>query len=173
MVTVWVVTSYLRITPQGRGNSPKSDDDERIGQIFVYVVAGSNGFEPVAVLRPSMIHDSAFFFRYLLDIFCKFVAHFQTYRTHTRTQKRGFIFRYRTRRRKKTSCRTRCGNDRVRQPSLSHRRRSGTLAISCSRCRCRPLFKVPSQPIDSRVHLLVRFIRFPSIHFHSRTAIDT
>ena len=61
MVTVWVVTSYLRITPQGRGNSPKSDDDERIGQIFVYVVAGSNGFERVrAGCLAAAFHDSRF-----------------------------------------------------------------------------------------------------------------
>ena len=36
-------------TRKGGGNPPKSGDD-RIGQVFVYFIAGSNGFERVAVL---------------------------------------------------------------------------------------------------------------------------
>ena len=65
MVMVLVVTSYLRIR---RKSKESKEIDDRIGQVFVYVIAGSNGFERVVVLRrsgwsekrPSIIHDSAF-----------------------------------------------------------------------------------------------------------------
>ena len=62
------------IDPQGRKNSPKSGQD-RIGQVFVYVIAGSNGFERVAVLpigsvRKAAFHDSEK--PHFLDIFSYF-----------------------------------------------------------------------------------------------------
>ena len=59
-----------KLTPKGGGNSPKSGDDP-IGQVFVYVMAGLNGSERVAVFpcgrsgwskkRPSMIGECTFF----------------------------------------------------------------------------------------------------------------
>ena len=55
MLMVFFLTPYLRIRleskeskeidPFGRGNSPKSGDD-RIGQVFAYIVAGSIGLVP-------------------------------------------------------------------------------------------------------------------------------
>ena len=65
-------------TPKGGGNSPKSGDD-RVGQVFVCVTAGSNRFERVAALpfsrsgrsekRLSVIHDSASFAYFFFQIF--------------------------------------------------------------------------------------------------------
>ncbi len=45
--------------PKGRGNSPKSGDDP-IGQVFAYVIAGSNGFERVVVLPIGSVRKAAF-----------------------------------------------------------------------------------------------------------------
>ena len=88
MLMVLVVTCNYRFaenqrnqrksTPKDGGNSLKSGDD-RIGQVFVCVIAGSNGFERVAGLpcsrsgwcekRSSVIGECAF-----LDIFFQFLA---------------------------------------------------------------------------------------------------
>ena len=72
MLMVLVVTCNCRFaenrrnqrksTPKGGGNSPKSGDD-RIGQVFVYVIAGSNGFQwvaalPIGSVRKAVIDDS-------------------------------------------------------------------------------------------------------------------
>ena len=101
MLVVLVVTSYMRIrrkhrknrgksTPQGRKNSPKSGQD-RISQVFTYVIAGSNGFEWVAVLpigsvRKAAVHDSRTRIFYIFfHIFSPDgpASPFQTERTHT------------------------------------------------------------------------------------------
>ena len=65
-------------TLKSGGNSPKADDDP-IGQVFAFVIAGSKGFQWFAVFwcfrsgwsekRPSVIHDSASF-----EYFFKFLA---------------------------------------------------------------------------------------------------
>ena len=65
-----------KLTPKGGGNSPKSGDDP-IGQVFVYAIAGSNGFERVVVLpmgsvRKAAFHDSRF--RIFWVFFFKFLA---------------------------------------------------------------------------------------------------
>ena len=87
-------------TPKGVGKSPKSGDD-RVGQVFVCVTAGSNGFERVAVFpcsrlgwsekRPSMIGECAFFI-----YFFKFLAltlRIPLFKRTGHTQKSGLIFR--------------------------------------------------------------------------------
>ena len=65
-----VVTSYLRIRrkskeskeidPSGWGKFAEIVGDDRIGQVFVYVIAGSNGFERVAVLPIGSVRKVAF-----------------------------------------------------------------------------------------------------------------
>ena len=88
MLMVLVVTCNCGFTDNRRnkrkstlksgGNSPKADDDP-IGQVFAFVIAGSKGFQWFAVFwcfrsgwsekRPSVIHDSASF-----EYFFKFLA---------------------------------------------------------------------------------------------------
>ena len=110
MLMVLVVTCNCRfaekrrnqrkLTPKGGGNPPKSGDD-RIGQVFVCVIAGSNGFERVAGLpcsrsgwcekRSSMIGECAFF-----GYFFKFLAltvRIPLFKRTGHTQKSGLIFR--------------------------------------------------------------------------------
>ena len=86
ILVILVVMSNLRIrrknrknrrksTPQGRENSSKSGDD-RIGQVFSYVIAGSNGFQRVAVLRIGSVRKAAFHFlrRRIFRIFFNVLA---------------------------------------------------------------------------------------------------
>ena len=107
MLMVLVVTCSFGFTDNRRnkrksthksgGNSPKSDDDP-IGQVFAYVIAGSNGFERVAVLRigsirKAAVHDSRTrIFRIFFHSFSPdgAASPFQTERA--RTQKNGLIF---------------------------------------------------------------------------------
>ena len=66
-------------TPQGRGNSQKSGDDP-IGQVFVYVIAGSNGLERVAVLPIGLVRKATFHYS-RFRIFGTFFQIFSSLRT--------------------------------------------------------------------------------------------
>ena len=107
---ILVVTSYRQVrrknrknrrksTPQGRKISPKSGDD-RIDQVFSYVIAGSSGFQRVAVLRIGSVRKAAFhdsrrrIFWIFFHIFSPDgeASPFQTEASHTHTHKSGLIF---------------------------------------------------------------------------------
>ena len=85
-------------TPQGRGNSQKSGDDP-IGQVFVYVIAGSNGFERVAVLPIGLVRKATFHYS-RFRIFGTFFQIFSSLRTDSFffqmrvTHRKVDIFRY-------------------------------------------------------------------------------
>ena len=93
--------SQIKSTPKVGGNSPKSGDD-RIDQVFSYVIAGSSGFQRVAVLRIGSVRKAAFhdsrrrIFWIFFHIFSPdgAASPFQTERTHTHTHKFGLIFTY-------------------------------------------------------------------------------
>ena len=99
-------TNRRKSTPQGRKNSPKSGDD-RIDQVFSYVIAGSNGFQRVAVLpigsvRKAAVHDSRrCIFRIFFKIFSPRGASspFQTERARAHTHKKKWTHVYIYRRR--------------------------------------------------------------------------
>ena len=86
-----------KLTPKGGGNSPKSGDDP-IGQVFVYVITGSNGFQRVVVLPIGSVRKATFpYSRFrIFWIFFKFLAlrcGFP-FSNGARTPKSGFIFIY-------------------------------------------------------------------------------
>ena len=88
-------------TPQSRKNSPKSGDDP-IGQVFAYVIAGSNGFQRVVVLPIGSIRKTAFhysrsrIFWMFFFIFLAPMVRLPLFKCvkYTHTHKSGLIFIY-------------------------------------------------------------------------------